>query len=152
MSAVAEVGVGGEALIVVVPEGGAVNLVRAGLYLQIDGGATGEALFGVEGVGDDVDSLQRFEGGIDGDDVGEIGIVAGGAINADVIGLIAGAIDGKAQAAGRVGREGVSVLRRGEAGESAKERLVVAAERNGRAFEGGFVDFAANFGAFRLKG
>ena len=84
---------GAQVLVVMVLEKGPVKLVGAALELNIDGGAAGEPLLGVEGAGHDVDGLNCLERRDVGGDVRRLGIGRRRAVDARVIDLIAGAVD-----------------------------------------------------------
>ena len=90
-----------------VPVAGAVEFVGAGFDGDIDGCAAGHALFGVEGVGDEVDGFDGFGGRDVGDDVREPGVAYCRAIEAGVVVGIGRAVDVGAE--GALGVSGVGV-------------------------------------------
>src|SRR5262249_59279882 len=120
--------VGLHVLVGMEPEERTVDVVGTTFDLQSDGGATCQALFSVEGVGNDADLLHGLEGG----NICEGAIddsTAVGPIYRKVIDVRRRAIDGEVYRARRVRGEGVSVLRVRHAGERRHEQLVVAADR-----------------------
>jgi len=136
----------------VIFESRAVEGVGAGFNLDVNRGAAGEALFGVEGVGYDVDTLDGLEGGDVGNDVGEPYVGRRGTVDAGVVGTGTGAVDVELEGARGVGGDGVGVAGRGETGDGDEEALVVAARGDGDVLELSCRNFGADFGAVRLQG
>ena len=106
------------------------HLVRSALGLDVDGGATRQALLGVETVRDNVDLLDRFEGRDVGDHMRELDMRGTDAVDARVVLVVACSIDRELQRPRRVGRDRVRIRRRRDAGQQSKNLLVVPAQRH----------------------
>ena len=133
------------------PEQGTVDGVGTALDLQGDRGAARQALFGVEGVGDDADLLDGLErrniskGAINDS-------AAAGPVDGKVIDIGGRAIDGEVHRACRVRGEGVPVLRFRHAGDRRHEQLVVAANRHRHVSQRVPGDLRPDLGAVGLQG
>lgn len=75
-------------LIVVLPEGGAVQRVSAALDLEVNRRAASQTLLGVERIGDYIHHFDRLERRVDSGHMGKVRVVTRSSIYADVIGLI----------------------------------------------------------------
>ena len=127
------------------------KIVRAALDLDVDGGSTREPLLGVEAARHDVDGLQRFERRDVRRHVRQPDVGGAHAVDPDVVGAAAGAVDVEHQRARRIGGHRVCLSRRREAWQHAEQVLIVPVHRHRQVHQLPRLQLRAHLGAFGLQ-